>query len=34
MRQLICEIELLNFEEIEYTLHPKYLNKKDPERGK
>jgi hypothetical protein len=34
MRQLACEIERLNFEEVEYTLEPKYLNKNDPTRGK
>jgi hypothetical protein len=34
MRRLICEIERLDFEEIEYTLQPKYLNKNDPTRGK
>jgi len=34
MRRLICEIERLDFKEIEYSLKSKYLNKKYPERGK
>jgi hypothetical protein len=34
MRRLICEIERLDFQEIEYTLEPKYLNKKNPTKGK
>jgi hypothetical protein len=33
MRRLICDIERLDFEEIEYALEPKYLNKSDPTRG-
>jgi hypothetical protein len=34
MRRLICEIERLDFQEIEYTLEPKYLNKKNPTKSK
>jgi hypothetical protein len=34
MRRLICDIERLDFQEIEYTLEPKYLNKRDPTKGK
>lgn len=34
MRRLICDIERLDFEEIEYALGPKYLNKQNPTRGK
>jgi len=34
MRRLVCDIERLDFEEIEYILESKYLNKKDPSRGK
>ena len=33
MRRLDCDIECLNFQEIEYALEPKYLNKKDPIKG-
>lgn len=34
MRRLICDIERLDFQEIEYILEPKYLNKKDPMKGR
>ena len=34
MRRLICDIERLDFQEVKYTLEPKYLNKKDPTKGK
>lgn len=33
MRRLICEIERLDFDDVEYTLRQKYFNKKDPTRG-
>ncbi|CAF0877366.1 unnamed protein product [Adineta steineri] len=33
MRRLICDIERLDFEEIEYILESKYLNKHDPSKG-
>jgi hypothetical protein len=33
MRRLECDIERLDFEEIEYALEPKYLNKKDLMKG-
>ncbi|UJR09062.1 hypothetical protein I4U23_013310 [Adineta vaga] len=33
MRRLVCDIERLDFEEVEYVLEAKYSNKKDPSRG-
>lgn len=33
MRRLVCTIERMNFEEIEYTMGDNFINKRDPARG-